>query len=113
MLSVMKAGGAFIPLDLSHPIPRLQALTRSVDARLLLCSRRHVGMLAMVSEIVLSVDDELVNQLPIRQSTQIGQAKSNNAAYLMFTSGSTGEPKVLTPNYTHTSRKGLTFRRVQ
>lgn len=111
MLAVMKAGGAFVPLDPSHPIPRLRALARSVDARLLLCSRHHAGLLDGVSELVLPIDDDAINQLPISQSTPISQAKSNNAAYLMFTSGSTGEPKVPTPCYIHTLRRGLILRR--
>lgn len=99
MLSVMKAGGAFVPLDLSSPVSRLQALARSVDARLLLCSRGQAGLLATVSDVVVPVDDELFNELSLSQSTHItSQAKSNNAAYLIFTSGSTGEPKVLKPN---------------
>jgi non-ribosomal peptide synthetase component F len=99
MLAVMKAGGAFVPLDPSHPIPRLRALARSVDAKLLLCSRCHVGLLSTVSDMVLPVDDDLISQLPVSQSTKIGLAKSSNAAYLMFTSGSTGEPKVPIPKY--------------
>ena len=105
MLSVMKAGGAFVPLDLSSPIPRLQALARSVDAKLLLCSRRHVGLLATVSDMVVPVDDELVNELPLNLSIPISQAKSNDAAYLIFTSGSTGEPKVPTPNSTYIAQR--------
>lgn len=104
MLAVMKAGGAFVPLDPSHPTPRLRALARSVDASLLLCSRRHAALLGTVLDTVLPVDDDTINQLPITsgQSTQITPAKSNSAAYLMFTSGSTGEPKVPTLSYIHT-----------
>jgi non-ribosomal peptide synthetase component F len=94
MLAVMKAGGAFVPLDPSHPIPRLQALARSVDATLILCSRRHVGLLGTVLDTVFPVDDNTINQLPINKSTKSSQVRSSNAAYLMFTSGSTGEPKV-------------------
>lgn len=104
--------GAFVPLDPSHPIPRLQALARSVDARLLLCSRHHVELLATVSEVVLPIDDEFINRLPVGQSTPISQVKSNNAAYLIFTSGSTGEPKVPTLNYLLTSHEDLILRRV-
>lgn len=101
MLAVMKAGGAFVPLDPSHPLPRLRALTRSVDGRLLLCSRRHVGLLATVSDMVLPVDDDTISTLPDSHSTQISKAKSNDAAYLIFTSGSTGEPKVRISNAQH------------
>jgi len=101
MLAVMKAGGAFVPLDPSHPIPRLQALAHSVDAALVLCSRRHLGLLGAISDTVLPVDDDTIIQLTVTKSARISQVNSSNAAYLMFTSGSTGEPKVTNPSFIH------------
>lgn len=96
MIAVMKAGGAFVPFDPSHPIPRLQGLVKALDASLLLCSAHHSQHLATVAETILPVDDALVKKLPsgpdaIRFTSR---AKPNNAAYIIFTSGSTGEPKV-------------------
>ncbi|EGE07648.1 nonribosomal peptide synthase [Trichophyton equinum CBS 127.97] len=95
MIAVMKAGGAFVPFDPSHPIPRLQGLVKALDASLLLCSAHHSQHLATVAETILPVDDALVKKLPsgpdaIRFTSR---AKPNNAAYIIFTSGSTGEPK--------------------
>jgi non-ribosomal peptide synthetase component F len=93
MLGVMKAGGAFVPLDPSHPVPRLQSLARSVEATVVLCSRRHVRLLATVSDVVLPVDDDSLSK-PTAATKPRRQPSFTNAAYLIFTSGSTGEPKV-------------------
>jgi non-ribosomal peptide synthetase component F len=111
MLAVMKAGGAFVPLDPSYPISRLQALALSVDAKLLLHSRQHLGLLATVSETVLAVDDQLINQLPDSGIIDTSRAKSSNAAYVIFTSGSTGEPKVSPTWLCIVTCRGLIFRR--
>lgn len=94
MLGVMKAGGAFVPLDPSHPVPRLQGLVRSVDAKVVLCSRRHVELLATVSDMVLPVDEDLVSEPLVQYMDRVNPVTNQNAAYLIFTSGSTGEPKV-------------------
>lgn len=93
MLAVMKAGGAFVPLDPAHPIPRLQALTQRLGAKLLLCSRSLVSTLEQVSPSILPVDDETIESIPTAQGQRSG-VTSKHAAYIIFTSGTTGEPKV-------------------
>jgi non-ribosomal peptide synthetase component F len=111
MLAVMKAGGAFVPLDPSHPIPRLQALARSVDAALVLCSRRHLELLGAISDVALAVDDDTINRLSVTKSARISQVNSSNAAYAIFTSGSTGEPKVPSSITIHIPCRALIVRR--
>jgi non-ribosomal peptide synthetase component F len=96
MLGVLKAGGAFVPLDPTHPSFRLQSLMRSVQARIMLCSRHHAENLSTVAEHLIPLDsatwDEL--KLPRREVVLSTEVKGCNAAYVIFTSGSTGEPKV-------------------
>lgn len=96
MLAVFKAGGAFVPLDPSHPTPRLQDLAKTVDGSILLCSRRHASLLAPVAETVIPVDWEFIDRLPatLNAADHTRRCKPSNAAYLLFTSGSTGTPKV-------------------
>ena len=93
MLGVMKAGGAFVPLDPSHPLPRLCALAHNVGAEILLCSRQHARLLTAVADNILPVDLEMIDQLSVNPDNRLSRATSNNAAYVIFTSGTTGEPK--------------------
>ncbi|KAH1856312.1 Nonribosomal peptide synthetase 1, partial [Aspergillus fumigatus] len=95
MLAVLKAGGAFVPMDPSHPTARLQSLVEGVQAHIMLCSRSQTGKLQTVAETLIPLDEETVDGLPDLPTSTFSSTtvKSSNAAYVIFTSGSTGQPK--------------------
>lgn len=99
MLAVLKAGGAFVPLDPSHPIGRLESLAKEVEAGIIICSTSHSSRLSSVAEHVLCVDAEHMDRMGV-EITALNNydfnisTVSTNAAYVLFTSGSTGKPKV-------------------
>lgn len=101
MLAVMKAGGTFVPLDPTHPTSRLQNLVGAVEAGVILCSQSHVTNLRSIANIVLPVDEDAILRAPsLKERNPIfDRAKPDNAAYILFTSGSTGEPKVMSMSY--------------
>lgn len=98
MLAVLKAGGAFVPLDPTHPSDRLRGLCESVGAKLVLCSSKLVQVLAGIVDKVVPVDDttiaEIAHTEPKKEPESAPTPSSSNAAYVIFTSGSTGKPKV-------------------
>ncbi|HEY1617058.1 MAG TPA: amino acid adenylation domain-containing protein [Streptosporangiaceae bacterium] len=87
-LAILKAGGCCVPLDPGQPEARLSSLARRAGARVLLADQQP-GWIA---------DD-----VPVVRITQAGPGRESavpvpapgpdTAAYLMYTSGSTGEPK--------------------
>ncbi|RDW76398.1 nonribosomal peptide synthase Pes1 [Aspergillus mulundensis] len=94
MLGVLKAGGAFVPLDPTHPTSRLRSLAASVDAKIMLCSRSRSELLSQVVKELIPLDEQLfANISPSPRGYAQEETKSTNAAYLIFTSGSTGQPK--------------------
>jgi len=95
MLAVLKAGGAFVPLDASHPVERLAGLCDTLDATIMLCSSRLVDTLSAVSHTVIAGDNISLNDCVSDSAvpTEV-DISSSNAAYVIFTSGSTGKPKV-------------------
>jgi non-ribosomal peptide synthetase component F len=98
MLGVLKAGGAFVPFDPMHPTPRLRSLLRSIDGKIMLCSRNREEALNTVVENLISLDEQLLDSISLPPGRNIRSGvKSTNAAYLIFTSGSTGQPKVRFP----------------
>ncbi|KAF4501274.1 non-ribosomal peptide synthetase [Fusarium agapanthi] len=92
MLAVLKAGGIFVPLDPSQPLLRLKSLAQKVEARTILCSPQHQRMLESVAPELIPVDEELFTELP-DQSDEVDCGSWQNGAYMIFTSGTTGEPK--------------------
>ncbi|KAJ5546688.1 hypothetical protein N7494_004273 [Penicillium frequentans] len=95
MLGVMKAGGAFVPLDPTHPTSRLQRLIESVKASVALCSQNHAEALRPIVKTLIPLCTETMDRLPVpADGVELASGvTSQNAAYVLFTSGSTGEPK--------------------
>lgn len=90
ILAVLKAGGAYVPLDIDYPNERIQYILKDSKAKLLLTDHETEN-LSTDSIPILQVFDLLdgeEQQLDISYST-----KSEDLAYLLYTSGTTGFPK--------------------
>ncbi|KAJ6002924.1 hypothetical protein N7451_005471 [Penicillium sp. IBT 35674x] len=93
MVGVMKAGGAFVLLDPSHPQARLEIICRTVAAQVVVSSAtNHVRAAALAAVVVVVGDNETAWRSQIR-SWAGSLVNPNNALYVVFTSGSTGTPK--------------------
>ncbi|KAF4966173.1 hypothetical protein FSARC_6132 [Fusarium sarcochroum] len=92
MLAILKAGGIFVPLDPTAPLLRLQALASKVQAKTILCSPQHQAMLKSVASELIPVNDQLFVELA-EHSKEVDCGSWDNGAYMIFTSGTTGEPK--------------------
>src|SRR5579875_1503293 len=99
MLAVLKTGGAYLPLDPSHPVERLKLILDDAHADVVLRKPNLPADLAASGSLFLDIDSirsEVDKQADIRSSAP---ALPDSAAYLLYTSGSTGKPKgVLVPH---------------
>lgn len=97
ILGVLKAGVAFVLLDLSQPLSRLQELCASVDAKLVLSSVDNESRSQQLADsvVVLSSTLEFPSLCDLYDPGSTAIAMPQNAAYASFTSGSTGKPKAV------------------
>ncbi|PYI25693.1 acetyl-CoA synthetase-like protein [Aspergillus indologenus CBS 114.80] len=95
MLAVMKAGGAFILLDDSHPVQRLRGICDDAEAPFVITSEKNsprAGQIAKFS-IILGNSHRSWPQGQTEPTILDSRVKPRNALYAVFTSGSTGKPK--------------------
>ncbi|WP_051473470.1 non-ribosomal peptide synthase/polyketide synthase [Saccharomonospora piscinae] len=99
LLAVLKAGGAYLPVDADYPAERLAYLFADARPVLLLSTSRQIDRLAVEPEIpVLLLDGyEVQAELADRQADEAHAweraASPERLAYVIYTSGSTGRPK--------------------
>jgi amino acid adenylation domain-containing protein len=94
ILAVLKAGGAFILLDPSHPAERLQGmLNQDFCCPVILASSKHVDLAASIVPRVLHIETDETKWTEAAALVQLPAVAPRAAAYAVFTSGSTGKPK--------------------
>lgn len=93
MLAVMKAGAAYVPLATDNPPERLAHVVR--DARLpLIITHRNVAGKLDLDATELCVLDTMTDELErFPADDPAAVATPDSLAYVMYTSGSTGQPK--------------------
>lgn len=115
MHAVLKAGGAYVPLDAESPPPRLARIVASAEPRLVLAVPEAAPRLEALAQVlavplpavgsveadpIVGAEGQSISVFTRRDWDRPGAAPSPDrwrrddaAAHLLFTSGSTGDPK--------------------
>ena len=83
-----------MPLDPAAPKERVQNLVSACNASVVLCSRNHAQSLENIADNIVPVDFESIEPLPTPSQYPLSNVHSHNAAYIIPTSGTTGQPKL-------------------
>lgn len=96
MIAVLKAGAAYLPLDIKHPAQRLRDILELSAAPLVLASEsagpgltQALDALAVAPRLLRTEDIWLAGDASTLDTT----GSPDDLAYVIFTSGSTGTPK--------------------
>ncbi|PNP50416.1 hypothetical protein THARTR1_08895 [Trichoderma harzianum] len=101
MLSVLKAGAAFVPLDPASPASRIEGILEDTKAKIVIASTSTSPKMSQIqrNQHVVVINEAFVAALEENgdvASTSLRthpSAQSQDTAYVLFTSGSTGKPK--------------------
>ena len=93
LLAVLKAGGAYIPLDPDYPQQRLTYMAEDAQISLLLTQESLLDSLP-VEDVGVIVLDKLAEILTVQSpENPLSEVVPENLLCLLYTSGSTGKPK--------------------
>lgn len=92
MVGILKAGAAYVPIDLTFPKERIQYILQDSQIEYLICEEE------IVKEIDLPITEYeiiYIDRLEQYETAEcvIEDSKPDDIAYILYTSGSTGKPK--------------------
>ena len=93
LLGILKAGGAYVPLDPAYPVERLTFMITDARAAVVLTRGQMTENLSRQG--IQAVDQDLDRDAIASTSEEnpITATTARNLAYILYTSGSTGQPK--------------------
>ncbi len=98
-LAILKAGAAYVPLDLSYPKDRLAFMIADTKMPLILTDSLRFQDLPNSELPVICLDKESSSLQEEPRQLPPNTATAESLAYVIYTSGSTGQPKgVLVPH---------------
>jgi amino acid adenylation domain-containing protein len=90
ILAVLKAGGAYLPLNPHHPRRRLELILEDAGIQLLLTQGGTAAQSTHTNTLTVKLEQPIIQRQEVAPPTAL--AKPSNLAYVIYTSGSTGPP---------------------
>jgi acyl-CoA synthetase (AMP-forming)/AMP-acid ligase II len=87
MFAILKAGAAFVPMDPAQPVHALSVIVKEVDAKVVLCSGKTVGLFETQNEFATLVVDRIPEEGEQDEASDndLPQVRDTDAAFIMFT----------------------------
>ncbi|MEH2206885.1 MAG: amino acid adenylation domain-containing protein [Nostoc sp.] len=93
LLGILKAGGVYVPLDVTYPKERLAYILLDAQVSVLLTQQQLIKALPTTDAKVVILDSASLAIAKKSKENPIASTTADNLAYINYTSGSTGCPK--------------------
>lgn len=93
ILAILKAGGAYLPFDPGLPQDRIAFMLEDAGISIILTQKRFSGLSVLRDRQIVCLDDFRASSGEYPESNPANRTGPENLAYVMYTSGSTGQPK--------------------
>ena len=93
ILGILKAGGIYLPLDLTYPEERLSFMLEDSRAQILLTDKYAESVLPKSKAQIIYLDSDEGIFAQYSSEDPVSCVNAETPAYLIYTSGSTGRPK--------------------
>ncbi|HEX8556986.1 MAG TPA: amino acid adenylation domain-containing protein [Pyrinomonadaceae bacterium] len=104
LLGVLKAGGAYLPLDPEYPRERLAFMLEDAGARVIITSAEHAEKFRGRPADVIRLEADAPTLARESGENAEGNLSPDNLAYVIYTSGSTGRPKGVCVTHANVAR---------
>ena len=93
MLGIMKAGGAYLPLDAANPAERLESVFRDAGLSTVISMEASAPRIGAFAGTVVLLDGDWKRIASESTANPAARVSLEDLAYAVYTSGSTGQPK--------------------
>ena len=91
LVAIMRAGGAYVPIDPEYPRDRIAFMLEDAAVPVLLADNDAIAAHAPAGTTVIALSG--VADARASSASELPLPSANDAAYMIYTSGSTGRPK--------------------
>jgi amino acid adenylation domain-containing protein len=92
-LAVLKAGAGYVPMDPEYPLERLRGMLKDADIPVLITHREMADRIGRGSWKSVDMQEAEGSAAHFPASKPQANISAENLAYIIYTSGSSGEPK--------------------
>lgn len=93
LLAIIKLGAVFVPISSDQPKDRVEYIINNSECKLVITDKSLESSLSGIGVPFVNLEEEKVNIEALPRERQYMELSKNDIAYILYTSGSTGNPK--------------------